>query len=103
MRNLFTKITLLLCALLLSVNMLGNTVSSANSSSDVKNGKIEMKGNHATFYLSNISKYEENWRSSWAYVIGTVKKSSSKTLTLSWTTDGDYDIKVTNIRFYAMR
>ncbi|MBR1472719.1 MAG: hypothetical protein IJ602_00515 [Paludibacteraceae bacterium] len=101
MRNLFTKITLLLCALLLSVNMLGNTVSSANSSSDVKNGKIEMKGNHATFYLSNISKYEENWRSSWAYVIGTVKKSSSKTLTLSWTTDGDYDIKVTNIRFYA--
>lgn len=101
MRNLFTKITLLLCALLLSVNMLGNTVSSANSSSDVKNGRIEMKGNHATFYLSDISTYEYNGRSSWAYVIGTVKKSSSKTLTLSWITDGDYDIKVTNIRFHA--
>lgn len=101
MRTLFTKTTLLLCALLLSVNMLGNTVSSTNSSEDVKNGKIEMKGNHATFYLSGVSAYEYNWRSSKAYAIGTVGKQSSKTLTLSWVADGDYDIKVTNIRFYA--
>lgn len=101
MRTLFTKTTLLLCALLLSVNMLGNTVSSTNSSSDVKNGKIEMKGNHATFYLSGVSAYKDNWRSSKAYAIGTVGKQSSKTLTLSWVADGDYDIKVTNIRFSA--
>ncbi|MBO5618883.1 MAG: hypothetical protein J5902_02745 [Paludibacteraceae bacterium] len=95
------KICLLFSTLALSNNVWGNTVSSKNSSSDVKNGKIEMKGNHATFYLSGVSAYEDNWRSSEAYAIGTVGKKSSKTLTLSWVADGDYDIKVTNIHFYA--
>ncbi len=58
------KFFFLACALMLAATPAwGNTVSSANSSSDVKSGKLEMKGEHATFKLSGISSYEYNWRS----------------------------------------
>ena len=109
MRKLFTKITLLLALLLLSVNSAwGNTVSSTSDhhDHDIQDGIVVLKDahNHATFTLSGMDiKYKERFgaRHIDAYDLGSVGWNSSDYVTLNWTVEEGYEIKVTRIAFWA--
>ncbi len=109
MRKLFTKITLLLALLLLSVNSAwGNIVSSTSNhhDHDIQDGIVVLKDahNHATFTLSGMDiKYKERFgaREIDAYDLGSVGWNSSDYVTLNWTVEEGYEIKVTRIAFWA--
>lgn len=84
---------------MLSVNLTawGNSVSSQNSSADVKNGKIVMEGNHATFTFAASGKTISHNRIN--YTGFSVSRKNSLECTFSWTYNPNpgVSIKVTNI------
>ena len=92
------KLALLLCVGG-SVDVWGNTASSANSSSDIKDGKIVFTGNHATFTFAASSTTITNDNISGAYSLGKISHGASKACTFSWTANTGCSIKVTKIEF----
>ena len=79
-----------------STSVWANSVSSANSSSDISSGKIVMSGNHATFTFSGDKTVEE---SIYGYSLGTISRKSSASFKFTWTKNDDCSIKVTKIAF----
>ena len=73
----------------------GNSVASANSSSDISNGKIVMAGNHATFTFAVTGKTITHNAINYSGM--EVGKNSTVKAYFSWTKDSDVSIKVTKI------
>ena len=76
-------------------NAWGNSVGSANSSSDISNGKIVMNGNHATFTFAVTGKTITHNMINYSGM--EVGKNSTVKAYFSWTKDSDVSIKVTKI------
>lgn len=97
MRNFYKNLkNLILVTLLMmgSVNAWGNSVSSANSSSDISNGKIVMNGNHATFTFAATGKtISHNGINYSGFSVG---KKSTLNCPITWTANGG-NIIVTKI------
>ncbi len=99
--SLFTMLIVLMISLFgVNESAWGNSVSSANSSNDVKNGKIVMSGNHATFTFTasgtNIS--NAGWPT-YTYELGSIEHGKTKECTFTWESNGGCSIKVTKIEF----
>lgn len=79
----------------------GNTVGSANSSSDVQNGKIVMGGNHATFTFGATDSHSISYTGGVtnAYKLGQLDHNSSRNFTFTWSGNSGCTVKVTNISF----
>lgn len=100
-KSAFTTLALLMvCLFGVNESAWGNSVSSANSSSDVKDGKIVMSGNHATFTFTasgtNIS--NAGWPT-YTYELGSIEHGKTKECTFTWKSNGGCSIKVTKIEF----
>lgn len=84
---------------MLSINLpaWGNSVSSKNSSEDVKNGKVVLEGNHATFTFAASGKTISH--NGINYTGFSVSKNNTLDCTFSWTYNPNpgVSIKVTNI------
>ncbi len=78
-----------------STSVWGNSVSSANSSSDISGGKIVMNGNHATFTFAVTGKTITHNGINYSGM--EVGKNSTVKAYFSWTTNTGVSIKVTNI------
>ncbi len=78
----------------------GNSVSSANSSEDVIDGKIVMSGNHATFTFTASGKAISNagWPT-YTYELGSIEHGKTRECTFTWEPNEGCSIKVTKIEF----
>ena len=101
--SVLTKFFLILLTLLsLGIpSAWGNSVSSANSSSDISGGKIVMKGNHATFTFGATDSHSISYAGgvTSAYKLGQLDHNTSRNFTFTWSANSGCTIKVTNISF----
>lgn len=73
------------------------TVTSANNTDDLKDGKVVLQAEHVTFTLAGDVEITDG--GSWAYKLGTLKKNTSASYAFTWACEAGYGVQVTGISF----
>ena len=97
MKKFYILTTILFALLGISQTSWANTAASANSSTDLSDGKIVMVNEHATFTFSGEGISDGG---SWGYKLKSLKKGNEAIYSFTWTNSNSaYSLQVSSIAF----